>query len=141
MRRTGGLSRFFPINKDKLFMVSYKGYYRLTETTPTIVLPFLTSPGNMNDRTDHTLIFSYSQAIVPKLIVQPFYRFQYTHFTTVSRNDYLNTVGVFLNYNICKNASVRTFATYERRDTDNLALASDYNKFDAGLGLTLNIKF
>ncbi|MDB6024142.1 MAG: hypothetical protein JWM68_365 [Verrucomicrobiales bacterium] len=137
-----GLSRSFPISKDKLFMISYKGYYRLSETTPALVLPFLTTVGNVNDRTDHTVIFSYSQEIFPKLIVQPFYRFQYTHFTTVSsRNDYLNTAGIFLSYNVCKNASVRTFVTYERRDTDNVTLASEYDKFDTGLGVTLNLKF
>ena len=136
-----GLSRSFPISKDKLFLISYKGFYRVSETIPTVAIPFLTTVGDLNDRTDHTLIFSYSQAIVPKLVVQPFYRVQYTHFTTVSRNDFLNTVGVFLSYNICKNASVRTFVTYERRDTDNVALVSEYEKVDAGLGLTLNVRF
>ena len=136
-----GVTRYFPIGSDKAFAIGYKGYYRVTDTKPAISIPFFTVAGDINDRTDHTLTVSYSQQIYPKLILQPYYRFQFTHFTGASRNDYLNTVGVFLNYNICPRSSIRTFASYERRDTDNHTLASDYDKFDAGLGVTVNVRF
>ncbi len=137
-----GLARYFPIGQNKMFGITYKGYYRVTETRPALSLPFLTIAGNVNDRTDHSLTLAYTHQLCPKFAVQPFYRFQYTHFTvTSSRNDYLNTVGLFLHYTICKNASVRTFVMYERRDTDQPLLASEYDKVDGGLGLTLNVKF
>jgi hypothetical protein len=124
-----------------MFVAGYKGYYRVTDTTPAISVPFLANKGDVNDRTDHTLTLAYSQLVCPKVIVQPFYRFQYTHYTGSSRNDALNTVGLFIHYNVCKYASARAFASYERRDTDNHTLAADYDKVDAGLGVSLNVKF
>ncbi len=129
-----GVARYFPISNDKVFVASYKGYYRVTET----LTPFSAN----NDRTDHSITLAYSQQIYPKLLVQPFYRFQYTHFIdSPGRNDIQNTVGVFLTYNVCANASVRTFALYDNRDTDQNTLASDYDKFDAGLGVMVNVRF
>ncbi|MDB6024144.1 MAG: hypothetical protein JWM68_367 [Verrucomicrobiales bacterium] len=132
-----GVTRFFPMGDDKLFLISYKGYYRITDQPSTGL--FL-SPAT--DRTDHTLNFAYSQQLGGNFVVTPFYRFQYTAFTAgPDRNDYFNTVGVFLTYNINKYASARTFFDFEKKQTDNNILSSDYDKFDVGLGATLNIRF
>jgi len=132
-----GVTRSIPIADDKLAFISYKGYYRIAEQ-PNLG-PFVTPAV---DRTDHTLTLAYSQQFATKFVVTPFYRFQYTHYTVgPDRNDYFNMVGVFLTYNFNTYASVRTFFDFENKQTDNSLLSSDYDKYEVGLGATLDIKF
>jgi hypothetical protein len=132
-----GVTRYFPIGNDKLFLVGYRGYYRITDQSTSG--PFLSQ---VTDRADHTLYVSYSQQFAKNFVVTPFYHFQYTGFTSgVDRNDYFNMAGVFLTYNISKCASVRTFFDFENKQTDNDVLSSDYDKYEAGVGVTLDIRF
>ena len=132
-----GVTRTFPLADDKMIMIGYQGYYRITDQSTSG--PFL-SP--TTDRMDNILTASYSQQFAKKFVVTPFYRFQYTHFTVgPDRNDYFNMVGVFLSYSFNKYASARTFFDFENKQTDNHILSSDYDKYDVGLGVTLEVKF
>ncbi len=132
-----GVTRTFPIADDKLLLIGYKGYYRITDQPTTGV--FLTPAV---DRTDHILTLAYSQQFATKFVVTPFYRFQYTGFTAgPDRNDYFNMVGVFLTYNFNKYTSARTFFDFEDKQTDNNLLSSDYEKYEVGLGVTIDVKF
>ena len=126
--------RQISISESKVFTVGYQGSYRFTEVGDN-------PRDDVNDRTDHVLFVSYNQALTPQLVVQPYYRFQFTHYTKGgSRNDVFNTAGLSLNYFFTENISLRAFASYERRESDD-PIQADYDKVDGGVGLNLYFRF
>jgi predicted porin len=60
--------------------------------------------------------------------------------TNSDRNDLYNTVGLAVVYNFNEWASVRAFVSYENRNSSDDSVA-DYNKLDAGGGLTFMARF
>ncbi len=114
--------------------VGYYGAYHWTQTDPMPVQ-------HINDRLDSTLGLFYSQELLPHLVVQPYYRFQWSHYTENSdRNDFYNTVGLALIYSFNDWASLRTFVSYENRNSTDDTVA-DYNKWDSGAGVTFSARF
>jgi hypothetical protein len=96
---------------------------------------------HINDRLDSTLGLFYSQELLPHLVVQPYYRFQWSHYTENSdRNDFYNTLGLSLIYSFNDWASLRTFVSYENRNSTDDTVA-DYNKWDSGAGVTFSARF
>ena len=128
---------FRPIAENKLVSVGYRGYYHFSDTETVAFLP-----SDINDRTDHSLTISYTQEILPKLIVQPFYRFQYTYYTEFNeRHELLHDLGLALGYHFTPWASVRTFVGYQIKDAESRAVLPDYKKLDVGVGATLVFRF
>jgi hypothetical protein len=136
---TPGLSvqRYFPINDRLLFVASWQGMYHFTT-----VDPFPRS--DVNDRLDNTLGLTLSYAPLEKLVLQPFYRFQYTYYPKTAfgtdRNDYFHIVGASVSYYFTKQIAARAFVTETLRESDDPSV-SDYNKFDAGIGASLVFRF
>ncbi|MBA4148302.1 MAG: hypothetical protein H0X66_09315 [Verrucomicrobia bacterium] len=131
-----GVQWFWPIGENKLVSAGYRGFYHFSDTET-----FFT-PSNVNDRTDHSLTFSYAHEILPKLVLQPFYRFQYTYYTEVNkRHDLLHELGLALGYRFNNCASVRTFVGYQIKDASSKSFLPDYEKLDAGIGATLVFRF
>ncbi len=132
-----GFQWFRALSDTKALAASYRGSYHFSDTDSFF------APSDVNDRTDHSLTFSYSQELVPNLVLQPFYRFQYTYYTAQNeRHETLHDLGISLAYHICKNASVRTFAGYQIKDTDDSkSVLTDYEKLDIGVGATFTIQF
>jgi hypothetical protein len=109
------------------------GAYHWTHTDDTIA--------HINDRLDTSFGISYSHQLTEKLVAQPFYRLQWSHYTANSdRNDIYNTLGLSLSYTISDAATIRAFASYENRNSTDDTVA-DYGKWDSGLGVTLGVKF
>ncbi len=132
-----GVRRIFRLDQTKALTIGYNGDYRFTETA----LPPPSFSDNFYDRTDHSLSVTYTQSLCQSATVQPYYRFQYTHFTKgESRNDYLHTFGLALYCSITSQIGLRAFVGYDIMDT-NSQLAPDYKKLDAGGGLNLTIRF
>ena len=76
-----------------------------------------------------------------KLIAQPYYRFKYAHFTgDLTRDDYLHSVGVALQYFFTPQFSARAFVDYALKESSNRAVP-DYRKLDAGAGLNVSFRF
>ena len=73
-------------------------------------------------------------------MLQPFYQFEYSHYTRVSRDDFLNSFGLTLYCPLTKNISLRAFVGYDDLNTDGL-FAQDYEQLNAGGGLNLFIRF
>ena len=72
--------------------------------------------------------------------MQPYYRFQYTHFTEgEDRNDYLHSLGLGIYYFFTEQFSVRGFVSYDIRQS-NIVLA-EYKKLDAGVVVNFNFRF
>ena len=129
----------FQIRRQLQASLEYSADYRFTDEAA-----YPEQGTGCNNRTDQVLDFDLIWQITPKLLIRPFYRFQYSYypdyFAGQSRNDFLNTVGVSAYY--CFNAwsSVRLFLDYEVRNSDAV-LAPDYHKLDAGGGVSVGLKF
>ena len=141
---TFGVQRFFAVNDRLVFTAGAQFGYHLTE------LSALNPAGqDVNNRFDGVLNLSLNYEIVPRLFVQPFYRFQYTYYSgfsdttvAISRNDQINTFGTSLIYYFNQHISVRLFASYELKASDySVVIDYNYHKLDAGGGLSLNFRF
>jgi hypothetical protein len=140
----------FPICDESALSVSYLGDYRFTSSQRSF---FLGSPGgNIDDRTDQGLLLTWTQVLSKGVVFQPFYEFKYTHFTeepavvnssnvreTVTRNDYLNTVGAGIYWFVSPNCTVRGFFNYNSLKSSISAV--EYREFDGGGGVDVSIKF
>ena len=116
--------------------VGYEGDYRLTETAN---VPPQTG-SNFNDRTDHSLVIAGSWRVCRHAILQPAYRFQYTHFTAATRDDYLNSFGLALYCPINDYITLRGYVSYDILNTDGFYVQNSQT-LNAGGGLNLTIRF
>jgi hypothetical protein len=140
---TLGFQRFFPVNDKLMFIVSPQVDYHFTDSQTNN-----TAGSAVNNRLDASLNLSLSYLITPKLIAQPFYRFQYSRYPDFSdgalpansRDDLVNTFGGSLAYFFNKYLAVRVFTVYEINHS-SYASAFSYHKFDAGGGLSLDLRF
>lgn len=129
------IGKFFPISDSMFFAAEYQGVYHLTVVDPN-------PAQNINDRIDHGVRLSFTQELIPNLYLQPYVRFLYTDYVNVngSRNDYLFSVGTSFSYALTQWASIRTFVSYDLKQSDDPAFA-DYWNINAGGGVTLNLSF
>jgi hypothetical protein len=127
------------IRQDVQFSAEYISDFRFTDE-----VPYPNQNRDCNNRLDQALDFTLTWQVSPKIFVGPFYYFQYSHypnyFAGQSRNDFLNTLGLSVDYCFNSWSSVRLFFDYEIRDSD-ASLVPDYQKLDAGGGLSANLKF
>ena len=114
----------------------YEGDYRVTETQN--VPP--NAGDNFNDRTDQSLVLVGSWRLCRYAFLQPSYRFQYTHFTTIRRDDFLNSFGLTLYCPVTSQISLRTYISYDDLNTDGFYV-DNYEKLDVGGGLNLTLRF
>ena len=136
---TLSVEKIFNIRDNLQATLEYSGNYHETDEVPY--------PGysrQANNRTDQALDFALTWQAAPKVIVRPFYRFQYSYypgyFQSQSRNDFLHTLGISASYCFNQWSSIRVFLSYELRDSD-AATVPDYRKFDAGGGVSLAFRF
>ncbi|MFN7137706.1 MAG: hypothetical protein ACK4UN_00025 [Limisphaerales bacterium] len=129
-----------PIGENKAIGINYRGTYHFSETRSFFF------PENVNDRTDHSVSLAYTHELMPRLVLQPYYRFQYTYYTEFNeRHDYLHDLGLSLAYHFTNWANLRTFASYQIKDAGRgsvrFANLPDYEKLDVGVGATLVFRF
>lgn len=129
------IGKYFPISESMFFGVEYQGIYHFTVVDPV-------PAQNVNDRIDHGVRLSFTQELIPNLYLQPYFRFLYTDYVNVngSRNDYLFSVGCAFSYAITDWMSVRTFASYDVKDSDD-PIYPDYTNINAGGGLSFTVSF
>lgn len=128
--------RDFVLNEKQALSVGYEGDYRVSDT-PNV--PPLAGSG-FNDRTDHSLVVVGSWKLCRHAILQPSYRFQYTHYTATSRDDFLQSFGLAVYCPLNDNVALRGFVSYDSLATDGF-YANNYDKLDAGVGLNLTVRF
>ena len=132
--------RTFAVCDKSAFAVAYEGDYRVTNIKPQF-LEFGTS--DANDRTDHSLVLTFTHVLCQHAVFQPYYRMKYTHFTEFpngARNDYLNSMGAGLYLLVCPHFTVRTFLNYDILVSGN-SRVENYHKLDAGGGLDVTFRF
>ncbi len=131
---TWGVEKQIPFGENKILSLAYVGAQHFTHTDPA-------PTNNASDRLDSILSATWSWQFYPGFILQPFYRFQHTHYWENSdRNDFFHTVGASLTWLINDWASLRTFTSWELRDSNDPAI-SDYEKFDTGVGVSAIVRF
>ena len=125
-----------PISRKQVLSLGYQGYYHFTQAGQFQILPNST----FFNRLDNMFIASYTMLPCESLVVQPFYSFRYTTFTSgVHRDDYLNSVGVGFYYFFNNYVSARLFTNFDHRDSN--VTQAEYHQFDAGAGLNLTLRF
>jgi hypothetical protein len=130
------IMREFPLTKATGLSLGYQGDYRVSETQNAPA----GYPINYNDRTDQSLFIVGSWQLCRWAVLQPFYEFEYTHYTRIRRDDFFHSFGLTLDCPLTRNISLRAFVGYNDLNTDGL-FAQDYEQLDAGGGLNLFIRF
>ena len=131
-----GVSREIPVCDRSTLVVGYEGDFRGTDSR-SIVDP------DFNDRMNQGVFATYNIAPCEHAVIQPYYRFKFTHFTHFPggpRNDYLNSFGVAVYWVVCKHANVRAFVGYDIKNSDS-PFVSEYSRLDAGGGVNVSIRF
>jgi hypothetical protein len=130
------VQRVFDLSETTALSLGYEGACRITEVV-------LTTPGldsSSNNRTDHSLVLAGSWKLCEHAVLQPYYRFEFSHYTGIHRDDYLNSFGLALYVPLCKHATVRAFVGYDNLRTDG-AYVESYENLTAGGGLNLTFAF
>lgn len=135
-----GVQRVIPLNDRMFFTVGDLVEYHLTEV-PSV----FGSRTDINDRLDDIASLSFTWQPTRHLLIQPYYRFQYTYYqldtlTTSDRSDCLQSFGVTAAYYFTANVSMRAFFNYNRRQSTD-PFAAQYLEMNGGVGLTLDIRF
>ena len=129
-----GVERVFSFSERTQLSLAYAGGYHFTHTDP---IPTT----NVNDRLDTILSLTLTQELLPRLLLQPFYRFQVARYTeSGNRTDIYNTLGVSLSYLFTEWASVRLFASWEVRNSNDDSV-QDFQNLNAGGGVSFVVRF
>jgi len=131
-----GAQRLFALSPTTALSLSYGGDYRVTDTSQT-------SPGldsSSGNRTDQSLMVAGSWKLCDRAILQPYYRFEYSHYTGIDRDDLLNSFGLGLNCPLTRQITLRFFVAYDNFQTDGSAVQS-YEALSAGGGVNLTVVF
>jgi hypothetical protein len=135
-----GVQRVIPVNEKMFFALGDLVDYHVTRV-PSV----LGSLTDINDRLDNVASLTFTWQALPHLLVQPYYRFQYSYYQhdstgTTDRNDYLQSLGLTAAYYFNQKVSVRAFYNYNRKQTSD-PFTPAYLEMNGGVGLTLDIKF
>ena len=126
--------RIFPLAEQHAFSLSYQGYWHWSHG------PKFFQPNNdFFDRLDEGILATYNYTPCKHVVVQPYYSFKYTHFTTIPREDYLQSMGLAVYCMFNEWVSLRPYVTYDKKfsSTHN----DGYARFTAGAGLNLTVRF
>ena len=149
-----GVQKVYSVSDKSVLAASVQADYHDSWTA--------TTPNDAQNRMDGTFSLSYSYAIKPSFVVQPYYRFQYTRYNYNTspdgvhhapvRNDYLNSAGLSAAYyynpqwgRISPNFSLRTFINYDAKSSDDIQAVKGgsqrYHDYTIGLDLACTLHF
>lgn len=135
-----GVTRQVSFSETRSLTFGWQLNYHLSDS-PDATLSIPPAPRNTNDRMDNSFLMAYTHTLNPRLTLQPYYRLMLTRFGgQTGRFDYLHSVGLSAYIALHERVSLRSFMSYEVRDSDTSAVA-DYSRFDLGMGLNLNVRF
>ena len=132
-----GVQRLYGVTDNSLLAVTLQGDYHKSWT--------VNPPSDSQDREDGIFSVSFSYQFEQHFVVQPYYRFQYTHYQfntmhTSDRNDYLNSFGFSAYYYLTSNLSLRAFINDDIKESGD-SLAQKYHDYNFGLDLAWGIRF
>lgn len=143
------VQRNFRVCDRSQFSVAYLGSYHFTDEDAVLVrIPggsfrFRRGFEDRSERWEHAAIVAYSVALPANFVVQPYYRLQFTDYTSLPLNnelsEYLHTAGLGIGWYPCANFSARLFANYNWNDSDSAF--REYEQLNAGGGVNLTLRF
>jgi hypothetical protein len=131
-----GARRLYKLNDKTVFVADLKVDYHASWTAGMA--------GDSEDRLDAAAAFSIDYQVTSRLVVQPYYRFQYTYYSfdtlhTTDRNDYLHNIGLSAAYYFLPGLSLRGFVNADvRQSSDGFA---KYKATSVGADLAYTIRF
>ena len=132
-----GIQKSFPLNERMAISAEWRTAYHISYVDPA-------PRSDINDRLDNSLTFGLTTLILPKLVVSQYYQITHYYYPRTafgeSRNEYLNSIGMSLAYYFDPRLFVRIFAGADFKQSDD-SRAQEYQKLDAGLNLTINLRF
>ena len=139
---SAGVQRLFQISQNSLISASLQTDYHFG----SVIQPFTAS--DSQDHWDGTFSLAYSWQPVPKVVVQPYYRFTYAsyRFDTAhnsGRTDLLNTFGFSVSYYFTRWLSLQAFDNFDANSSNDnsVGVNQGYRAFDFGLDLTATFRF
>jgi hypothetical protein len=132
---SAGVQRLFQVTDNSLLSIGLVGDYHSSWT--------INPPNNSQDRADGIFSVSYAWQITPRIVVQPYYQFQYTYYhrnNPVHDNQYQNSFGLSAAYYFTPNLSLRTFVSDAINQTDD-PLVQKYHACNFGADLAYTIRF
>lgn len=101
---------------------------------------------DLQNRADGILSVSFAYQVVPKLVVDPYYNFQYSYYPKDSsgnpvRHDFLNTFGISAAWFFTPNLSLRAFINESAMEVESDNFAPQYHDWNAGVDLAYAIRF
>jgi len=130
------VGRTFLLSGKASVYVGYQGDYRFSWSFHP---PFHYND-QFNDRTDQGVLVAGTWWLCDHAALQPYYRFQYSCYSTVKRHDRLHSVGVTLLMPVTPNIILRGFVGYDNMNTDGF-FSQNYENLNAGGGLNLSVRF
>lgn len=133
--------RVVSLGEQDFLTLSADADYRFTHTMFTLGAV----GSDLNDRYDLGANFAYAHVFGEHWVIQPSYRFQYSGFTegagttNKSRRDFTHSLTLTAAYVINRNFSLRTYASYEARDSVNAP--DDYRAGTVGAGAMASVNF
>jgi len=128
-------TRYHFISETRFIGLNYQAAYHESESPLNFANP------DDQDRFEQAMVLGYTHGFSPQLVVQPFYRLLHAHYTSNGdRDDFVHTLGVFAFYKLSDHFNLRSFFTYDLRESD-LPLVPDYRKYDIGVALNFSKKF
>jgi len=132
-------------------------FYREHDLNYGMYIPYQIAPGHLaylggqfdyhasypskttDDRCDYAAFFGYSVNITRQLLAQLTYRYTFTENLDQFREDHNQVVGGSFNWNFTPYTSLKGFTSFTANDST--LVAGDYNVFNVGGSLALNVKF
>ena len=100
---------------------------------------------DVNDRLDNIASVTLTWMVTSHFVVQPYYRFLYSHYEhdtlgNTDRTDHVHSFGIMAAYYFNDHLSLRTFFNYNHKQSDD-RFTPDYRELNGGGGLSLDWKF
>jgi hypothetical protein len=142
------VQRNFRVCDRSMISLAYLGSYHFTDEEPPVFIAsgipvhprIIGFSSDVSERWEHTFLAAYSFAMPCHVVLQPYYRFQYTDFVNFDNALYLNTVGFALGWYPCESFSVRGFVGYNWQCSDRNNVA-EYEQLNAGGGVNVTLRF
>jgi hypothetical protein len=133
-----GLERLIQVGDDAVFAISGSGDYHDSWQ--------INAPHGQQNRADGLLSISFAWQVMPKLVVQPYYRFQYSYYPKDTsggavRDEFLSSFGVSGAWFFTPDLSLRVFINNDAAQNESDSLAANYHDWNAGVDLSYNFRF
>jgi len=135
-----GVQRIVPLCQKLFLVLGDQVAYHFSQEP---LLPG--SRADINNRFDNTVNVSLNWQVAGRVIVQPFYRFQYSFYPyntaqTGGRNDFFHGAGLTVAWYATSQVTCRAFFNYNLKRTDDAYIPA-FEELNGGAGLSFDWKF